>query len=100
MNDIERSKREGTLVICQLIMITTLIGFWFAGKIVRGAYMVLERKRAAEKGYESPIFDTIEETHANYDACVQKALMHPQSCILIASHNQSSIEKAIEFMNK
>lgn len=35
---------------------------------VRGAYMVLERARAEERGYPSPILDTIEDTHANYDA--------------------------------
>jgi proline dehydrogenase len=42
--------------------------FWFGAKLVRGAYMVAERARAVEMGYPSPIHDTIEDTHANYDA--------------------------------
>ena len=34
---------------------------------MRGAYMYLERDRAAKKGYSSPIWPSIEQTHANYD---------------------------------
>lgn len=52
MTDIERAQREG---------------FRFGAKLVRGAYMQLERQRAADRGYPSPIHDTLEETHANYD---------------------------------
>jgi len=38
---------------------------------VRGAYVVLERKHAQEKGMESPVFDNIEGTHNNYDECMK-----------------------------
>ena len=38
-------------------------------KLVRGAYMYLERDRAKQKGYPSPIWPSIEQTHANYDRC-------------------------------
>lgn len=34
---------------------------------VRGAYMVLERQRAQDMGWPSPIHDTAADTHANYD---------------------------------
>lgn len=34
---------------------------------VRGAYMVLERQRAQDLGYPSPIHDTVADTHANYN---------------------------------
>ena len=39
----------------------------FATKLVRGAYMILERQRADELSYESPIHETIENTHTCYD---------------------------------
>jgi proline dehydrogenase len=56
-NDLERSQREG----------------WsFAGKLVRGAYMDLERRLAAEQGYESPIMETYDATSANYNACAER----------------------------
>lgn len=29
----------------------------WAGKLVRGAYMVSEREKAEEEGYESPVFE-------------------------------------------
>lgn len=42
-------------------------GFLVAAKVVRGAYIHLERERAADMGYPSPIHDTLEDTHRNYD---------------------------------
>jgi proline dehydrogenase len=36
--------------------------------------MHLERRRAAAKGYPSPIWDTLEVTHRNYDSCVDVIL--------------------------
>lgn len=36
-------------------------------KMVRGAYLTEERKLALENNYPSPICETIEETHNNYD---------------------------------
>ena len=50
--DIARAEREG----------------WkFAAKTVRGAYLVFERARAAALGTPSPVQDTLQATHANYD---------------------------------
>ncbi len=38
-------------------------------KLIRGAYMNEERQVAKEMGYESPVHDSIEETHACYNKC-------------------------------
>ena len=55
--DMERSRREG---------------FHFGVKLVRGAYMYLERQRAKELKFTSPVWESLEETHANYNrfACL------------------------------
>lgn len=80
-------------------------GYHFGAKLVRGAYMESERELAESNGVPSPIFDTIEDTHANYDKAVDFLLKHSTTSdleveIMLASHNQSSIETAIESMNK
>ena len=52
-------------------------GFTFGAKLVRGAYMFLERERADWMHYPSPVFDTIEETHANYNRCAVRRVCRP-----------------------
>lgn len=52
MTDLERARREG---------------FKFGAKLVRGAYIHLEEKRAEQKGYPSPIQPSLAATHENYD---------------------------------
>eukprot|EP01126_Amoeba_proteus_P040465 TRINITY_DN4318_c0_g1_i12.p1 TRINITY_DN4318_c0_g1~~TRINITY_DN4318_c0_g1_i12.p1 ORF type:complete len:373 (+),score=64.67 TRINITY_DN4318_c0_g1_i12:604-1722(+) len=77
VTDLERAKREG---------------YWFAAKVVRGAYLVLERARAKEMNYPDPIWSTIEETHSNYH-CILSRMMDQihRSSILVATHNITSI---------
>ncbi len=79
----------------------------FASKIVRGAYMILERERATQMGYDSPIHDTINDTHTNFDNIV-KLIINRESVknkkskvnLVVASHNQNSIENTINEMAK
>ena len=74
----------------------------FAAKLVRGAYMVVERSRAAQMGYEDPVHDNISHTHENYN----KAMQHLILClaagehveVMIATHNRQSVELALETM--
>jgi len=66
--------------------------FIFAAKIVRGAYMVQERRRAAEHKYPDPLHASIEDTHSNYHTIIQQILTHDQpNEIMVASHNEDSI---------
>lgn len=103
--DLERSRREG----------------WrFGAKVVRGAYMVSERKKATDRGLESPICETYEDTEAEFHASIDAILAHTAlehapalqpGCIdgpgrtagaevLVASHNRSSIERTLQQMEK
>lgn len=76
-------------------------GFRFGAKLVRGAYMHLERQRADDRGYPSPILDTIEETHENYNRCVDEVIKRVRTEgaeVMVATHNQASIEHAVATM--
>ena len=74
-------------------------GYHFACKVVRGAYMTLERERAREKGYQDPILPSLEATHHNYDGTVAHLLRSigrgENVEVMLATHNQGSIEKAL-----
>ena len=49
-------------------------GYCFGAKLVRGAYLSLERQRALEMGYDCPILPSREATTRNFDACVNLLL--------------------------
>ncbi|GAB4819231.1 hypothetical protein N2152v2_006277 [Parachlorella kessleri] len=86
--DLERAKREG---------------YRFGAKLVRGAYMVLERQRAKERGYPSPIHDTKGDTDASFDrnaAEVIRRVRGEGAEVMIATHSQESIEKAVALMGE
>ena len=70
----------------------------FGCKFVRGAYIVQERQRAEDMGYSDPICPTMQDTHDNYDRCVLRMLpkiKDGQAEFMLASHNQQSIELAV-----
>jgi proline dehydrogenase len=82
-------------------------GWEFAAKLVRGAYMVLERERATTMGYDSPIHETLEDTHQNYDGAIRtiitrESVQEKRSKVnlVVASHNQTSVEKTIAAMDE
>ncbi|KAL1923923.1 uncharacterized protein VTP21DRAFT_6958 [Calcarisporiella thermophila] len=81
----------------------------FAGKLVRGAYVSLERRRAKSLGLPDPIQPNIEATHASYDAGVEfllnelgRARVHGKvpAVLMVASHNQSSVLRALEGLQR
>jgi proline dehydrogenase len=65
--------------------------FILGAKLVRGAYMEKERKRAEERGYPSPIQPNKEATDADYDAAVEYCIQHiDKVAVIVASHNENS----------
>ncbi|CDS93482.1 proline dehydrogenase family protein [Sphingobacterium sp. PCS056] len=65
--------------------------FFIGAKIVRGAYMEIERQRAAEKGYPSPIQPTKAATDKDYDAAIHFILDHIDRFGMMAgTHNEES----------
>ena len=50
------------------------VGIPFGIKLIRGAYMGEERKLASAHGYESPIWDNIDDTHRSYNTNLKNIL--------------------------
>jgi proline dehydrogenase len=73
-------------------------GFYLGAKIVRGAYMEIERERAAENGYPSPIQATKNASDIDYNEAILFCLDHIDRIGLMAgTHNdQSSMLLATE----
>lgn len=75
-------------------------GYYIGMKIVRGAYMEKERERAVEKGYESPICKTKQETDESYDLAVTYMMENERMAIFAGTHNEESSLKLIELADK
>ncbi len=70
-------------------------------KIVRGAYMEKERKRALEKNYVSPIQSSKESTDNDYNAAVAICIEHIENiALIIASHNENSNLLVTQLLDK
>lgn len=76
-------------------------GFYIGMKLVRGAYMEKENKRAEEKGYMSPICISKEATDINYDDAVIYMVEHLEKMAIFAgTHNEESSYKLMKLMNE
>lgn len=63
-------------------------GYFLGVKLVRGAYLEKENKRAAEKNYPSPINATKELTDQSYNNALEFCIMHIDKISFVnASHN-------------
>ena len=76
-------------------------GFILGAKLVRGAYMEKERKRAEEMGYASPIQPDKKATDADYDASLEYCADHVESIAFVAgTHNEESCRVLAELLDK
>ena len=75
---------------------------YFLGvKLVRGAYMEKERERALEKGYQSPILDTKEETDNSFNKALVFCIDNKQRVsMMCGSHNEYSNQYLTILMQK
>lgn len=82
--------------------------YYFGSKVVRGAYMQGENKRAEKYMYPSPIHCSIEDTHKCYNEvldylmqCMNSNSMEEATLeVMCATHNHESIEYVIGMMDK
>lgn len=76
-------------------------GFIYGVKIVRGAYMEKERKRAEAKGYIDPIQPNKAATDRDYNAALELILSNLEHmAVVVGTHNEASIELAATLMTK
>jgi len=76
-------------------------GFHIGMKIVRGAYMEKEHKRAEEKGYATPICVSKQATDDNYNAAIDYMMKHVDSMAIFAgTHNEESSYKLMEMLSQ
>jgi proline dehydrogenase len=72
-------------------------GFYIGMKLVRGAYMEKEHKRAEENGYPTPICASKQATDDNYNAAVDYMMQHiDKMAIFAGTHNEESSYKLLE----
>jgi proline dehydrogenase len=75
--------------------------FILGAKLVRGAYMEKERKRAKEKGYPSPIQPDKEATDRDYNEALRFCIEHLDHIgLIVASHNEYSNLLATELLEQ
>ncbi len=76
-------------------------GFILGAKLVRGAYMEKERKRALAMGYPSPIQPDKDATDRDYDAAVEFCIDRLELIsLIVASHNEHSNLRAVELLQQ
>jgi len=75
--------------------------FLLGTKLVRGAYMEKERKRAEEKGYASPIYPNKEATDNGFNDAVRFCIDHiNQIGVMVATHNDYSNLLTVELLEQ
>ena len=76
-------------------------GFILGVKMVRGAYMEKERKRALEMGYLSPIQPNKAATDKDYDASLRFCVQHlDQIGFVCGTHNEQSCKLLAELIDE
>jgi proline dehydrogenase len=76
-------------------------GFVLGAKLVRGAYMEKERKRADSLRYPSPIQPNKEATDRDYNLALEFCVQHMEDiALIVASHNEYSNLYAAKLMQQ
>lgn len=76
-------------------------GYLLGAKLVRGAYMEKERKRAEEMGYPSPIQPDKEATDRDYNAAVTFCMERlDKLAVFVGTHNEQSSMLAASLLHQ
>lgn len=75
--------------------------YYLGGKLVRGAYMEKERRRASEAGYQSPINPSKKASDELFDHALRFCIEHiDRIAICAGTHNENSSYLLMDLMEK
>lgn len=90
-NTAQMYRHDRFTYIKEIFEIAEKENFYLGLKLVRGAYMEKERKRAAEMGYEDPIQPNRESTDRDFDEAMFFCVDHiDRIAICLGTHNENS----------
>jgi proline dehydrogenase len=76
-------------------------GFILGAKLVRGAYMEKERRRAMEMGYKSPIQTTKQATDDDYNKALEYCVANIDTLAIVAgTHNEDSCQILADLLDQ
>ncbi len=85
----------------EVLSIASKEGFKLGFKIVRGAYLEKENKRADAMGYKSPICETKKATDDNFNTIMSFLFDHPDiMTVFIGTHNEESCYLAMDLLKQ
>jgi len=100
-NTFQMYRHDRLVFLKQSLEKATKNNYLLGAKIVRGAYMEKERKRAEEKGYPSPIQPDKQSTDNDYNEAVAFCLEHlDKLAVFIGTHNEHSCQEATRIMQQ
>lgn len=100
-NTIQLYRHDRLAFLKQSVSRASSLHFLMGAKIVRGAYMEKERKRAEEMGYASPIQPSKEASDRDYNAALKFAIENIEGLsLIIASHNEQSNLLAVQLLDE
>lgn len=98
-NTLQLYRHDRVPYLMQLHERAKIDGFHIGMKLVRGAYMEKENKRAEELGYPTPICKDKAATDANFDAAVNYMMQHLDAMAIFAgTHNEASSYQLMQLM--
>lgn len=98
-NTLQLYRRDRLDYLKKIHQEATAEGFYIGMKLVRGAYMEKENKRAEEMGYPTPICASKQASDDNYDATVAYMIDNiDRMAIFAGTHNELSSYKLMELM--
>jgi len=95
---LKRNKRN----VCIDVLGCKMMNIPFGAKLVRGAYITEESKIALDQEVESPVFPNKLLVDKGYDETMEFVINNvpPRSHFTVASHNDATIDMALEEVNK